>query len=183
MNTKCKYRIYWFLLGIKLFFVLLGSLKYTVARCAQGEGSTLVKFNLYNYISITESSLSLQDWKLLTIPTIVTIILFHYVDTWPSAHFKVLIMGDFTLLQTVFHTIIIIIVKVLMTKIFLRIKSFFIWPFPLLLGFLCYRLSNLFITDTKGTNLSVCISEIRIRIRLGVWSFWDHAGPSYSKGG
>ena len=33
----------------------------TVARCAQGDRSTLVKFNLYNYISITESSLSLQD--------------------------------------------------------------------------------------------------------------------------
>ena len=26
---------------------------------------------------------------------------------------------------------------------------------------MCYRLSNLFITDTKGTNLSVCIREIR----------------------
>ena len=87
----------------------------------------------------------------------MTIILFYYVDTWPS-HFRILIMGDFALLQTVFRTI----VKVHMTKIFLRIKSFFCLTVSFaVIGFLCYRLSNLFITDTKGTKSSVCIREVR----------------------
>ena len=35
----------------------------------------------------------------------MTIILFYYVDTWPS-HFGILIMGDFALLQTVFRRIV-----------------------------------------------------------------------------
>ena len=70
-------------------------------------------------------------------------------------------MGDFALLQTVFRRI----VKVYDKNMF-KNQVIFIRPLPLLLGFLCYRLSNLFITDTKGTKSSVCIREVRNCVKL-----------------